>query len=186
MEFSTQKILENEKVILHPLQEKDFEVLHTAASDPKIWEQHPNKDRWKKDIFKTFFDGAVQSKGAFKIVDKTMGNTIGSTRFYDYNEQENSIFIGYTFYAVAYWGNGVNRLVKATMLDYIFQFVSKVYFHIGANNIRSQVAIGRIGAEKISEQEVTYFGEAPKLNFVYEISKEKWDSIVPSVYSNNV
>lgn len=58
------------------------------------------------------------------------------------------------------------------MLDYIFQFVSKVYFHIGATNIRSQVAIGRIGAKKIAEQEVTYFGEVPRLNFVYEIRKK--------------
>jgi RimJ/RimL family protein N-acetyltransferase len=60
-------------------------------------------------------------------------------------------------------------------LDYIFQFVSKVNFHIGADNIRSQVAIGRIGAEKIGEQEVTYFGEASKLNYVYEITKAKWE-----------
>lgn len=166
--------METEKTILYPLQEKDFELLYAVASDPEIWKQHPNKDRWKKEVFKTFFDGAMQSKGAFKIVDKATGKTIGSTRIYDYNEQENSIFIGYTFYAVAYWGKGINKLVKATMLDYIFQFVSKVYFHIGANNICSQVAIERIGAEKISEQEVTYFGEASRLNFVYEISKEKW------------
>lgn len=60
------------------------------------------------------------------------------------------------------------------MLDYLFQSVSKVYFHIGAENIRSQIAIGRIGAEKIAEQEVTYFGEVPKLNYVYVIDKEKW------------
>ncbi len=166
--------MENEKAILYPLKEKDFELLYTIASDPEIWEQHPNKDRWKKEVFRTFFDGAMKSKGAFKIVDKATGNTIGSTRIYGYNEQESSIFIGYTFYSVQYWGKGINKLVKATMLDYIFQFVSKVYFHIGANNIRSQVAIERIGAEKISEQEVTYFGEAPRLNFVYEISKEKW------------
>ena len=178
MEFNIQPTLETEKVILYPLQEKDFEVLYTTASDPKIWEQHPNKDRWKKDIFRTFFDGAIQSKGAFKIVDKATESVIGSTRIYDYNEQENSIFIGYTFYAVAYWGKGLNRLVKSTMLDYVFQFVSKVYFHIGADNIRSQIAISRLGAEKVAEQEVAYFGEAPKLNFMYEISKEKRNRIV--------
>jgi RimJ/RimL family protein N-acetyltransferase len=176
MNFNIQSTLENEKVILYPLQEKDFESLYAVAADPGIWEQHPNKDRWKKEVFRTFFDGAMQSKGAFKIVDKATGNVIGSTRIYDYNEQESSIFIGYTFYATSHWGKGINRLVKATMLDYIFQFVSKVYFHIGANNIRSQIAISRIGAEKIAEQEVTYFGEAPRLNFVYEIKKEKWQT----------
>ncbi|SFS83245.1 GNAT family N-acetyltransferase [Sphingobacterium wenxiniae] len=173
--INIQPILEDEKAILYPLQEKDFEVLYAVASDPKIWEQHPNKNRWKKEVFKTFFDGAMQSKGTFKIVDKTTGSTIGSTRFYNYNAEDNSIFINYTFYAVEYWSKGINHSLKTIMLDYIFQFVSKVYFHIGANNIRSQVAIGRIGAKKIAEQEVIYFGEAPRLNFVYEISKEKWE-----------
>ena len=174
MSFNIQPILENDKVILYPLQEKDFEALYAVASDPKIWEQHPNKDRWKKDVFHTFFDGAMQSKGAFKIVDKATGNVIGSTRFYDYNQKENSIFIGYTFYPVSYWGKGINQLVKVTMFDYIFQFVSKVYFYIGANNVRSQIAISRLGAEKIAEREVTYLGESLRLNFVYEISKQKW------------
>lgn len=177
MKINIQPLLKNEKVILYPLQETDFENLYAVASDPKIWEQHPNKDRWEKEVFKTFFAGAIQSKGAFKIVDKITGDIIGSTRFYDYNKQENSILIGYTFYAVAYWGKKINPLVKATMLAYIFQFVSKVYFHVGANNIRSKIAISRIGAEKVATQEVTYFGEEPKLNFVYEITKENWQKL---------
>lgn len=176
MNINRQPTLETEKIILYPLHEKGFDKLYIAASDPKIWEQHPNKDRWKKEIFKTFFDGAIQSKGAFRIVDKSTGNTIGSTRFYDYNDLENSIFIGYTFYIIKYWGKGINYSVKVTILDYIFQFVSKVYFHIGADNIRSQIAIGRLGAKKIAEQEVIYYGETPKLNYMYEISKEKRQS----------
>lgn len=175
MKLDIQPILENEKVILYPLQEDDFETLYTTASDPKIWKQHPNKDRWRKEVFRTFFKGAMQSKGAFRIVDKATGNTIGSTRFYDLSKKRNSIYIGYTFYAVEYWGKGVNKSVKILMLDYIFQFVTKVYFHIGADNIRSQIAIGRIDAEKIGKQEVTYFGEASKLNYIYEITKAKWN-----------
>lgn len=175
MKLNIQPTLENEIAILYPLQENDFEDLYAAASNLKIWEQHPNKDRWKREVFKTFFEGAIQSGGAFKIVDKVTGKIMGSTRYYDFNEQENSIFIGYTFYGVEYWGKGINKSVKALMLDYIFHFVSKVNFHIGADNIRSQVAIGRICAEKICEQKVTYFGERSKLNYVYEIKKAKWE-----------
>jgi RimJ/RimL family protein N-acetyltransferase len=62
------------------------------------------------------------------------------------------------------------------MLDYIFQFVSNVYFHIGSQNIRSQIAISRLGAMKTGEKEVMYFGEQPKLNYVYRIKKEEWHS----------
>ncbi len=174
MTFSIQPTLEDDNVRLVPLRETDFEALYEVASDPKIWVQHPNKDRWQRNVFKTFFDGAMQSNGAFKIVDKVNEKVIGSTRFYDYNDKEDSILIGYTFYGTAYWGKGINLSVKKIMLDYIFQFVSKVNLHVGASNIRSQIAVGRIGAEKVAEQEVTYFGEQPKLNFVYQIDRQKW------------
>jgi N-acetyltransferase len=174
MTFDIQPTLETDKVILYPLHEEDFEALYAVASDPKVWEQHPNKDRWKKEVFHTYFEGAMQSKGAFKIIDKSTGKIAGSTRIYNYNEQDDSVLIGYTFYGREYWGKGINLSVKTLMLDYLFQFVSRVYFHIGAGNIRSQIAIGRLGASKVGEQKVAYFGEPPKLNFIYRIEKEEW------------
>lgn len=172
--INLQPTLKNEKAILYPLGSDDFELLYAAAADPLVWEQHPNKDRWKREVFQTFFDGALQSGGAFKIADAQSGHIIGSTRFYDYNESDASIMIGYTFYARAYWGRGYNALVKATMLNYIFDFVEKVYFQIGAQNIRSQIAIERLGAIKIGEEELAYYGEPFRLNYVYEIKKEDW------------
>ncbi|EDM36951.1 acetyltransferase [Pedobacter sp. BAL39] len=174
MTIDLQPTLENEDIILCPLAEKDFSVLYAAAADPEIWQQHPNKDRWKEEVFRNFFEGALESGGAFRIIDRSTGLTIGSTRFYDYRPENNSIFIGYTFYATAYWGKGINPKVKKLMLDYIFQFVNRVYFHIGAENLRSQIAIGRLHAVKIAEEEIPYFGEMPRLNFLYEIQKASW------------
>ncbi|MXV53056.1 GNAT family N-acetyltransferase [Pedobacter sp. HMF7647] len=174
MTFSIQPILQNDRAVLYPLKPDDFDALYEVASDEKVWEQHPNKDRWKKDVFETFFDGAMASKGAFKIIDGASGEVAGSTRFYDYNPEDNSIFIGYTFYGTRFWGTGLNLAVKRIMLDYIFQYVNAVYFHIGATNLRSQIAIVRLGAIKVGEQTVAYHGETPKLNFVYEIKKENW------------
>lgn len=174
MSINIQPTLENEKVVLYPLKEQDFEDLYAAAANPKIWEQHPNKERWQREVFKNFFAGAIQSKGAFKIVDKATGNTIGSTRFYEYNEADNSILIGYTFYTTEFWGKGINHLVKRMMLNYIFQYVSAVTFHIGADNVRSQISISRLGIAKTAEEQVAYFGEQPKLNFIYRITKAEW------------
>lgn len=174
MKFNIQPILENEKIILYPLKEEDFEGLYSVASDPKIWEQHPNKDRWKKKVFRIFFEGAIQSKGAFKIIEKSTGKITGSTRIYNYNEKENSILIGYTFYDKEYWGKGINHAIKTMMLDYLFNYVSQVGFHVGAENKRSQIAISRLGAKKVAEQEIAYFGETAKLNFIYNLSKDEW------------
>ena len=169
--FSLQPVLETATLKLLPLQASDFADLYAVAADPKIWEQHPNKDRWQEQVFTTFFAGAMQSQGAFKIVDKATGATLGSTRLYDYNPQDHSIYIGYTFYSTQSWGQGINQAVKALLLDYVFQFVTTVRFHIGADNVRSQIAIQRLGALKVAEQEVAYFGEQPKRNFVFELTR---------------
>lgn len=172
--FNIQPTLSDERILLLPLLPTDFEQLFEVANDVQIWEQHPNQDRWKKDVFYTFFLGAIASKGAFKVIDPTNGKIIGSTRFYDFDFENESIFIGYTFLATQFWGKGINHAVKRLMLDYIFKYVSKVYFHIGANNLRSQIAIVRLGATKMEERAVPYWGESPKLNHVYMISKEMW------------
>lgn len=172
MSADIQPILESETVLLMPLREADFDALYQVASDPKIWEQHPNRDRWQRDVFKKFFEGAMESEGAFKIIDKASGEVAGSTRFYNYDQSERSIMIGYTFIGTKFWGTGLNPAVKRLMLQYVFTFLDRVRFQIGATNLRSQIAIGRLGAVKVGEETVAYYGEPPKLNFVYEITRD--------------
>ncbi|SHM44810.1 GNAT family N-acetyltransferase [Chryseobacterium polytrichastri] len=174
MNFSIQPILENQEYQLIPLQQGDFESLYEVASDPKVWEQHPNKDRYQREVFENFFKGAMESQGAFKIIEKSSGAVLGSTRFYNFGEEKNGIFVGYTFYGTKSWGKGINPQIKKLMLDYIFQFVDKVYFHIGKDNLRSQIALERLGGENIAEEKVAYYGEPTRTNFVYEIKKENW------------
>ncbi len=174
MKFSIQSRLKTENVELVPLQTDDFEQLFAVASDPLVWEQHPNKDRYKREVFENFFQGAMESGGAFKIIEQNTGEVAGSTRFYDYNAEDNSIFIGYTFYGTKFWGSKLNPQVKKLMLDYIFQYVDKVNFHVGKDNIRSQKAMEKLGARKVDEVNVAYFGEPEKLNVVFEIRKEDY------------
>ena len=174
MEINWQPVLENEFVRLQPLQAVDFEKLYKVAADPLIWEQHPNQNRYKREVFQTFFEGALASGGAFLIYDNEQNEVIGSTRFYDYDSVNKSVLIGYTFYAKSAWGKGYNYAVKNIMLEYAFQFADKVILHVGAENYRSQKAMAKLPAEKIDEIIVSYYGEADKLNFVYEIEKENF------------
>jgi RimJ/RimL family protein N-acetyltransferase len=162
--------LADENVKLIPLREEDFEVLYAVASDPLIWEQHPNPDRYKRDVFLNYFKGAIESKGAFLIKD-AFDQVIGCTRFYDYFPEQKEIKIGYTFFSRNSWGKPLNRSAKLLMLDYAFQYVDQVIFHVGANNFRSQKAMEKLGAVKVGEELVAYYGEASRNNFVYQISK---------------
>ncbi|WP_234111587.1 MULTISPECIES: GNAT family N-acetyltransferase [Chryseobacterium] len=169
-----QPTLENEIVKLLPLQENDFGRLYEVASDPKIWEMHPNKNRFEREIFRNFFEGAMISGGAFLIIDQESGEVAGSTRFYDFDRDENSIYIGYTFYGTKFWGSKLNPKVKKLMLDYIFQFVDLVKFHVGATNWRSRTAMERLGAENKGEISVAYHGEPNRENVEYWIRKRDW------------
>jgi RimJ/RimL family protein N-acetyltransferase len=165
--------LEDDKVRLVPLTENDFERLFHVASDPLIWEQHPSSDRYQRHVFQDFFDGALQSRSAFLIEDKSSGEIIGSSRYYDYDQSKSSIAIGWTFLARAYWGGEYNKSVKQLMINYAFKHVDKVIFHIGATNIRSQMATAKFGAVKTGEL-VKDSPTGQTLNFEYELDKASW------------
>ncbi|MEO6135775.1 MAG: GNAT family N-acetyltransferase [Ginsengibacter sp.] len=171
MNFELQPTLECDLFIARPLTQEDFESLFMAASDPLVWDQHPNKNRYQRDEFSNFFKGAIESGGALVVIDKASNEIIGSSRFYDLNETDHSVFIGYTFFSRKYWGKEYNRKLKSLMLRHAFKFVEKVLLHVGAENYRSQKSITKVGAIKTSELEVQYFGEASRMNFEYEIAK---------------
>ena len=177
MSFDRQPILENEWIKMRPLKEDDFEQLYKVASDPLIWEQHPSKTRYQIEVFQNYFEGAMESGGAFAVYNNKTGELIGSTRLYDYDEIHQSVLIGYTFIARSCWGSNYNRSMKKLMLDYAFGFVDKVIFHVGENNMRSRKAMEKLGAVLIGKEDRAYYGEAVNVNVIFEMTKEKWATI---------
>jgi len=168
--------LQNELVKLVPIGPEDFEPLYQVASDPLIWEQHPIQDRYKREVFPAFFEGAIQSHSAFLVLDTVSGDTIGSTRFYDHFPEDSRIAIGYTFLARAYWGGQYNSSLKALMLNYAFDYVDTVLFHVGAQNIRSQKAVLKLGAKKVEEMEMEFSGKKHWYH-EYALYKADWQAI---------
>ncbi|MCG7860611.1 GNAT family N-acetyltransferase, partial [Flavihumibacter sediminis] len=81
-----QNSLGSERILLQPLQAEDFSVVYALASDPLVWEQHPNKNRYQQQEFNNYFEGALKSGGAYRILEKNLGLTMGCTRYYDYDE----------------------------------------------------------------------------------------------------
>jgi RimJ/RimL family protein N-acetyltransferase len=145
MPFDLQPTLTGEHLELRPLRNDHFDELYAVASDPLIWEQHPYNDRYKLEVFKEFFRVAMESGGAFVVMDRKSDTIIGSTRYYNYSAEQSSIEIGWTFLARSYWGGTANREMKQLMLQHAFRFVTNVHFYVGKNNVRSQRAMEKIG-----------------------------------------
>ncbi|UOX33972.1 GNAT family N-acetyltransferase [Flavobacterium sediminilitoris] len=164
--MNLQPVLSNELITIRPLKESDFNALFSIASDKLIWEQHPNNDRYKKDVFKVFFEKALASNSAFAVIDTATERIIGSSRYYDLDSKYNNISIGFTFISRDYWGTNYNSNLKKLMIDYAFQFVNSIYFHVGATNFRSQKAVLKLGAIKVEEPN-------NETNWLYELKKIK-------------
>ena len=157
-------------VELRPLQPEDWGELFAVASDPLIWEQHPASDRYREDVFREFFDGALRCGGGFVVIDKSTGKVIGSTRYYAYDPQKREVEIGWTFLDRSHWGGRFNGEMKRLMLDHAFQFVDTVIFLVGSTNVRSQKAVERIGAVKTGQREANLNGRIVE-HWIYELAK---------------
>ena len=174
MPFNLQPSLESQSIRLRPLRPEDFESLYAVASDRLIWEQHPNPDRYQREVFANYFKGAMESGGAFLVTDARSAAIMGSSRYYDLDEAGGSVAIGYTFIARQYWGGPSNRQLKTLMLDHAFETLERVIFHVGAQNWRSRKAMEKLGATLIGEASVSYYGEPGRPNVIYRINKEDW------------
>ncbi|PYI79728.1 MAG: N-acetyltransferase [Verrucomicrobia bacterium] len=171
MAFDLQPHLKGELIELRPLKPDDWKELFAVASDPLIWEQHPESDRHLEDVFKIFFSDALESRGAFVILDRMTQQIIGSTRFYGYDPEKSEIEIGWTFLARKYWGGRFNAEMKQLLLNHAFKFVESVVFFVGEDNARSQKAMEKVGAIKVGTATRAYGNHPPARNLKYVMRK---------------
>ncbi len=172
MSFNLQPILENNLLLLRPLQEDDFEALFKVASDPLIWEQHPAKERATREGFTIFFNDAMASKAAFVVIDKKNSDIIGTSRYNPVPETQQAIEIGWTFIARNYWGGLYNQSMKKLMMDYAFQFVNNILFFINEKNTRSRKAVEKIQGKLITELDGTTINPRSPFGVIYKVRKE--------------
>jgi N-acetyltransferase len=145
MSFDFQPCLKGGLLELRPLREEDLGDLYAVAADPLIWEQHPSKDRYQEEVFKSFFQDALDSQSALTVMDNKDRRIIGSSRYHVHDEERSEIEIGWTLLARSHWGGTYNRELKRLMLGHAFRFVSSVIFLVEPANLRSQRAVEKIG-----------------------------------------
>jgi N-acetyltransferase len=171
MPFDLQPHLKGGLLDLRPLLPDDFAALYAVASDPRIWEQHPVRDRYKEEVFTDFFREALESKGALIATDCKHRRVIGSSRFFGYDENLSEIEIGWTFLARSCWGGIYNVEMKRLMLRHAFGYVQRVVFLVGPQNLRSQRAVEKIGGIRVGSRR----GADARDSFVYQITASTQD-----------
>jgi N-acetyltransferase len=169
-DFELQPHLVGDLLEVRPLRPEDWESLFAVAADPLIWEQHPARDRYQEEVFKEFFREALESGGAFAVINRKTQEIIGSSRYFGFEPGKREIEIGWTFLARSHWGGKYNAELKRLMLDHAFKFVDSVVFLIGPTNVRSQKAVEKIGGIMTERREKMIDGKAVE-QVVYQIKK---------------
>ena len=168
--FDLQPTLKGKLLELRPLRPDDFHRLYAVGSDPLIWEQHPVKDRCNENVFRKFFQEALDSGGALIAIDSKDGRVIGSSRFYGYDKAKSEVEIGWTFLARSHWGGVYNGEMKQLMLRHAFEFVRSVIFVIGERNVRSQKAVEKIGGVRVGSRP----DPTGHVNLIYQITAARF------------
>ena len=144
-DVNLQPTLHGETVSVRPIVESDWDELFAAAADPKIWELHPDSDRYTEAVFRQYFDDALRCRSAFVFVDRESGQLIGSSRYHGHDPELREIEIGWTFLVRSHWGGRTNAEIKQLMLEHAFRFVDTVVFWVDESNLRSRAAMEKIG-----------------------------------------
>lgn len=174
-DIDRQPILSGPRLLLRPLKADDWEELYAVASDPKLWELHPQRDRWREPVFRDFFDQALASGGALVAIDPAHGRIIGSSRYDLARAEPGEMEIGWTFLSRVYWGGAMNALLKRMMLEHAFGFVERVIFVVGEFNLRSRAAMEKIGG-RLTSRIIESATGTPGRHVVYAIDRDSFEA----------
>lgn len=144
-------VLEGERVRLEPLTPAHLHQLVAACNDDALWEFTFRANLFaQEETAKRLIADAIEDPHtvAFVVVDKATNTVIGSTRYFDIEEQHRKLEIGWTFIARSHWRTHVNTECKLLLLRYAFETwnAARVQLKAEAVNQRSRNAILRLGA----------------------------------------
>ncbi|MDB5116665.1 MAG: family N-acetyltransferase [Mucilaginibacter sp.] len=179
----TEYLLENDSVLLRPLQDTDIQfLLPYALNEPETW-QYSSKSAAGEDAMKAYIQDALIARDAdkeypFIVYDKQTGQYAGCTRFYDIQPANQTLQLGYTWYGQNFRGTGLNKHCKFLLLQFAFETlaIERVEFRADARNERSIAAMKSIGCtvEGILRNHLPLQDGGRRDSIILSILKNEW------------
>ncbi len=185
--ISDHYVLEDDCVLLRPLQKDDFgNLLPFALKEPDTWKYSWISAAGESGL-KNYLNIALESKAfgneyPFIVFDKRTNEYAGSTRFYDINIPFKTLQLGYTWYGKKFQGTGLNKHCKFLLLSFAFEKIGmeRVEFRADNNNERSIAAMKSIGCkvDGILRKNMPNREGGRRDSIVLSILKDEWSGSV--------
>jgi RimJ/RimL family protein N-acetyltransferase len=180
-------LLEDERLLLRPLKETDYEfLLPFAINEPDTWKYSYLSAKGEEGM-RRYIKDALNNRSTgkdypFIVYDKQTGAYAGSTRFYDIQPGYQTVQLGYTWYGERFRGTGLNKHCKFLLLQFAFETLNamRVEFRADANNERSIAAMKSIGCtpEGILRSNMPLTDGGRRDSIVLSILKDEWKNRV--------
>ena len=191
--FTENIVLENERVLLRPIQENDFEnLLPYSLQEPEIWKYGLITAAGEENL-RNYINAAVKNRKEekeypFIVFDKKANAFAGSTRFYDIQQPYLTVQLGYTWYGKNFQRTGLNRHCKLLLLSFAFEVwgMERVEFRAHASNHRSIEAMKAIGCiqEGVLRNNMPTITGDRRDSVVLSILKSEWNINVKKLLKN--
>ncbi len=176
--------LEDDRVLLRPLQQEDFNyLLPFALQEPVLWnyslvsaEGEEGLQNYMNITFKARDEG---KEYPFIVYDKQTNEYAGSTRFYDIQNDLQTVQLGYTWYGKKFQGTGLNKHCKYLLLTFAFEQIGMERFELRAdnNNEKSIAAMKSLGCKVdgiLRSNMPTHTPGLRRDSIVLSILKDEW------------
>ena len=151
--FSQDIVLQNEAVLLRPMEENDLEeLLLVTSGHPLLVQYSPfqvhTRELLQEFIFNSLKERAAHARYPFTIIDKKSGQAAGSTSYASVSQKDGRLEIGWTWIGPGYQRTGLNRQCKWLLLSYAFDRLGfeRVEFRTDERNLSSRRAMESMGA----------------------------------------
>jgi RimJ/RimL family protein N-acetyltransferase len=177
-------LLEDESVLLRPLQKNDLEyLLPFALNETDTWKYSQINAAGKQNMI-DYIDTALLAKATgkeypFIVYDKKNNSYAGCTRFYDIQLNNKTLQLGYTWYGEKFRGTGLNKHCKYLLLQFAFDDLGmeRVEFRADARNERSVAAMKSIGCkvEGVIRSHLILGDGTRRDSVILSILKNEWE-----------
>jgi RimJ/RimL family protein N-acetyltransferase len=174
-------ILEGEHVRLEPVADHHVDDLLEAGQDDEVWAWLMwHRPRTREDMAAIVAD-AAGSVLRFAQVEVASGRAVGFTNYMDVSEAHRTLEVGGTWIGRPWWRTAVNTEAKLLILGHAFERLeaNRVALKTDINNVRSQTAIARLGAQRegvIRHQYVRKDGSL-RDTVLFSLIPEEWPGV---------
>jgi RimJ/RimL family protein N-acetyltransferase len=186
-DFNKKYTLENESLILRPLEITDIEnLIHFSINEPELW-RYSLLPASNENELKSYLKVALEKRKnkvdyPFIVFDKKTNSYAGSTRFYDIQLSNKTLQLGYTWYGKNFQGTGLNKNCKYLLLEFAFEKMNmeRVEFRADNANKKSIAAMQSIGCQiegVLRSNGIKPNGER-RDSIILSILKQEWDNSV--------